>query len=137
MKVYRSKIGWEIWIPALLIVWSTAFPILQATPKYGLIVPCVITAALALVIMSTRYTISDTTLRIRSALIIDAKVDIRNIQRIRKTLNPISSPAAALIGRIQVYCTDGSSIIISPVRKKEFLDDLLKVNGSIDVKGAL
>lgn len=137
MKVYRSKIGWEIWIPALMIVWSTAFPILQAKPKYGVIVPALITIALIFVILSTRYIITENTLRIRCTFIIDIKLDIRNINRIRKTFNPISSPAAAVIGRIEIFTKDGSSVIISPVKKEEFLTELLAVNSNIDTKDAL
>lgn len=60
------------------------------------------------------------------------EIDILSIKRIYKTNNPLSSPALSL-GRIAVVYNKYDEVLISPKLKKEFVDELLKINPNIVV----
>lgn len=132
MKVYRSRFGWEIWLPVLLII-AAQIPFMVAKKIWiGLFILAIVTCFIALLISSIKYVIDDNFLVIRSLIAINnQKIDIRSIYRIRKTNNPISAPAASLLGRIEVYYNNGNSVIISPQHKKQFITALTEINKSI------
>jgi hypothetical protein len=61
------------------------------------------------------------------------KIDIHSIKRIYKTNNPLSSPALSL-DRIAVVYNTYDEVLISPKLKKEFVEELLKINPTIIVE---
>ena len=61
------------------------------------------------------------------------KIDIHSIKRIYKTNNPLSSPALSL-DRIAIVYNTYDEVLISPKLKKEFVEDLLKINPTISVE---
>ena len=129
MKVYRSRIGWEIWVPVVLlftwIVYQTdgAWPILLALVLAG--------SFILIMVLRTRYVISGEMLIVKCWPVINLEIDIKSIHRIRRTWNPLSSPAASYIGRIEVHYDRGKSCIISPKDRHGFIADLLERNKSI------
>lgn len=129
MKVYRSRIGWEIWGPVFLlfafIVYQTgaAWPILIALFLTGLF--------LVTMVVRTRYVISGEILSVKCWPVFSLEIEIRSIHRIRKTWSPLSSPAASYIGRIEVHYDTGKSCIISPKDRQGFIKALLERNKSI------
>ena len=132
MRVYRSRIGWEIWIPVMFIIGFEAYLFISNEVWHGLVLLALFSSAMVALIIKTRYIISDDNkLNVKCWFIIDLDIDIKSIHRIRKTYNPLSSPAAALIGRIEVFYDTGKSIIISPKNRKVFIADLLSRNQSI------
>ena len=132
MKVYHSRIGWEIWIPVLLIIGAEAYIFISNRIWPGLIILALLSAAMVTMLIKTRYTISDDNkLNVKCWFMIDLDIDIKSIHRIRKTNNIIASPAAAWIGRIEVFYDTGKSTIISPKHRKEFIADLVARNKSI------
>ncbi len=60
-------------------------------------------------------------------------IDIKTIKEISETNNPISAPATSL-DRIEIKYGKNRSIIISPKKKEEFIDDLIKINPAIAIK---
>lgn len=86
---------------------------------------------MATMIFKTRYVISGDKLLVKCWPVINLEIDIESIHRIRKTWNPLSSPAASYLGRIEVNYGAGKSCIISPKDKHKFIEDLLKKNRSI------
>ena len=58
------------------------------------------------------------------------KVEIQSIKRIYKTRNPLSSPALSL-DRIAIVYNKYDEVLISPKDKKEFIEELLKINPDI------
>jgi hypothetical protein len=74
--------------------------------------------------------VQDTVLRVQSSFIVNKKVDIKTITKIKDTYNPISSPAAS-IDRMQVYYGNGSSVVISPKDKNGFVAHLQQINPDI------
>ena len=61
------------------------------------------------------------------------KVEIKSIKRIYKTRNPLSSPALSL-DRIAIVYNKYDEVLISPKNKKEFVEELLKINPDIVVE---
>lgn len=129
MKVYRSRIGWEIWGPAILLF---GFIIYKTNGLWVVwLILAVIAFFIAMMVIRTRYIISGDKLSVQCWPVIDFEIDIKSIHRIRTTWNPLSSPAASYIGRIEVHYASGKSCIISPKDKAGFIEELLKRNQSI------
>jgi hypothetical protein len=60
-------------------------------------------------------------------------IDIHQIKRIEETNSPLSSPAASF-DRIEITYNKFDSVIISPKEKLGFIQDILQINPSIEVK---
>lgn len=84
----------------------------------------------------TKYTIDGSNLIVRSGCQ-RMIVPIAEITNIRRSRNVLASPALSL-DRIEiVFSSPADSVLISPCRKKDFLNDLKAVNPNIDVSKAL
>lgn len=136
MKEFRSKVGYGILIPVLiLLVGITLFPIINGAPivatltMLGIMVP---TIAFTLhIFFRTTYRINDNNeLVIKCGFLYNSTVDISAIKSISRTRNPISSPAASL-DRIELKYGKWDSVIISPNDKTGFVNELLKINPDI------
>ncbi len=85
--------------------------------------------------ISTRYAIVEGVLRIKNMGVIAAKIDIASILSVKRSYNPISSPAISL-KRLEVkYISDEGvkSVLISPVREFQFVEQLKKINPDIAI----
>lgn len=81
---------------------------------------------------TTFYVITDTKLVIRSAFI-HINIPVYDIQSIQKITNILSSPALSL-DRLKIVYDSEKSVLISPKNRGEFLEELLKLNPSIEVE---
>lgn len=128
MKTYRSKIDW--WL-ILLILGIFGYPIVEGvlTNQYGLSITMIsILMIMFWMFSKIKYVIEGTMLKVWWV-----KIDIHTIKRIYKTNNPLSSPALSL-DRIAIVYNKYDEVLISPKLKKEFVDELLKINPSIIVE---
>lgn len=83
------------------------------------------------IFFSTTYRINTKNeLLIKCGFLFKTVVDISKIKSIRRTRNPISSPAASL-DRIELKYGKWDSVIISPKDKIKFVNELLKINPNI------
>ncbi|WP_051220698.1 PH domain-containing protein [Flavobacterium filum] len=127
MKTYRSKIDW--WL-ILLILGIFGYPIVEGvlTKQYGLSITMIsILFFMFWMFSKIKYIIEGTMLKVWWI-----KIDIHSIKRIYKTNNPLSSPALSL-DRIAIVYNTYDEVLISPKLKKEFVDDLLKINPTIQI----
>ncbi|WP_415060445.1 PH domain-containing protein [Flavobacterium sp.] len=127
MKTYRSKIDW--WL-ILLILGIFGYPIVEGvlTKQYGLSITMIsILFFMFWMFSKIKYIIEGTMLKVWWI-----KIDIHSIKRIYKTNNPLSSPALSL-DRIAIVYNKYDEVLISPKLKKEFVDDLLKINPTIQI----
>jgi hypothetical protein len=133
MKNIPARIGWELILPIFLII---LLPI-SLDVKNGnwevILVPCAIFGAILLLMLTIRYKIDDEFLYVKNSIFGTTKIKVNDIYKIEKTGNLISSPAPSIIGRVEIYFTNGS-IIISPENFSDFENDLLKINPNITVK---
>lgn len=128
MKTFRSKIDW--WL-ILIIVGIFSYPIVEgiSTKQYGLSITMIsILMIMFWMFSKIKYVIEETMLKVWWV-----KIDIHSIKRVYKTNNPLSSPALSL-DRIAIVYNKYDEVLISPKLKKEFVDELLKINPSIIVE---
>jgi len=136
MTVYRSKIGLELAIP-LTILFGGIFAIFIVNGIWqGLFAPAGAAAFVAYVFLSTRYTIHNDLLHVKSGFLYSSSFPVASITSVRSTRNPMSSPAASL-DRLEVQYDKSGFVLVSPAEKQKFLNHLLSINPQIriDVPG--
>ncbi|MCT4191518.1 PH domain-containing protein [Elizabethkingia anophelis] len=130
MKNIPVKIGWET---IILIAVPLLFPLYFVfTDKdyipLAILIPAII--FVSILIMGISYRIIGNELIIRNSIFGSTRIPISDIKSIKKTKNPISSPAPSILGRIEIIYKNGS-IIISPKDFDLFKNELLKINPNI------
>lgn len=75
-------------------------------------------------LQTTTYTLTDRELLVRSGPF-HWNISLRQITSVKPTRSPLSSPALSL-DRLRIERSDGSAIMISPERRRQFLDDLTR-----------
>ena len=128
-SVYRSEI--DQWLLIVFRVSSVAC-LLAVIPLFyfGLSMSSLLilpTLALGVglpwwILSTTTYTLTDRELAVRSGPF-HWHIPLRQITAVKPTKNPMSSPALSL-DRLLIEHSDGSQIMISPERRRQFLDDL-------------
>ena len=127
-KVYRSKVDtWLLVILAaamLIGLFSTVSALVASGwQAWWAVLPLLLAVGLsAWVLASTRYSLSDDLLLIKSGPF-TWRVDVNEIHRIVATKNPLSSPALSL-DRLRIEYGNGKRIMISPEDRDGFLSDL-------------
>ena len=132
-KVYKSKIGFELVIPILLVVIFSFYNIIVEQKISGILILIFILAFISYIFLSIKYTIIDKNLNIKGGFLVNENIDIAKINKIEKSFNILASPAASL-DRIEIKYGNGNSILISPKHKSEFISDLKKINPNIEIK---
>ena len=139
MKVFKSKIGYGILIPILLLLFGIAsIPVLAGAPVKVLFTMSVIMIPIIAftfhIFFSTSYSItSNNQLLIKCGFLYRKLVDIDSIKSIEKTTSALASPAASM-DRIELKFGKWDSVIVSPEDKQEFVQALLDINPSIEHK---
>lgn len=131
MKVFKSKIDW--WFGLLLV-----YPIFMSVKSMllgewvGLLGLSIVIVLILFFSKTTRYIINDNQLIVKSTWVVYERIDISKITKIEKTNSILSSPALSL-DRIRIRYNKYDEVLISPKVKKEFVDELLKVNPTIEI----
>jgi PP-loop superfamily ATP-utilizing enzyme len=131
MKVFKSKIDW--WFGLILV-----YPIFMSIKNIledewiGLIGLAVVVGLILVFSKTTRYIIKENQLIIKSTWIVNEKIDISKITKIEKSNSVLSSPALSL-DRIRIRYNKFDEVLISPKEKKEFINEVLKINPKIEV----
>jgi hypothetical protein len=128
MKIYKSKVDW--WL-IILIGCVFGYPIIDGilTNEYFLSAIFAFVLVLFFLLSKTiRYRIEGENL-----MIWNTKIEIKSIRKIYRTNNPLSSPALSL-DRLAIVYNKFDEILISPKERDEFIDELLKINPSIEIQ---
>ena len=80
-----------------------------------------------------RYIISGEKLYLKMWFIPNGSKDIKDIVSIKRSYNPLSSPAGSLKRLSINFASSSISWLISPVREKEFIEALRTISPKIDV----
>ncbi|MDO4225365.1 MAG: PH domain-containing protein [Bergeyella zoohelcum] len=121
MKEYRTKIGLELVIFLAVIfisMWNWWYIFL---------------IFIISLFLYSKYIIKDNDLIINILGFKYCVIKINEIISIEETNNPISSPASSL-DRLKIKYGKGDFVIISPIKKLDFIKELQKINPNIDVK---
>lgn len=131
--VYRSKVDW--WLGLILLVsvgamiWATLEPIVNGRGvDWVITISMVLTLVIVLPLFFIKYVLYPDHLFVSCGFYIKARISYESICRMKETRNPLSS-AAMSVDRIQIdYVENGvhRMVLISPVRKKEFMEQVEK-----------
>lgn len=132
--VYKSKIGLELALPLNIVLGGTLVMAMfshKAWPVFLIIGPLL--AFIWYMFLSMKYSINGNQLAITCGFLFNRKLEISSITKIIETNNPLSSPAASL-DRLDIRFNKSGSVLISPKEKQAFIDHLLSINPTIEVK---
>lgn len=133
-KVYKSKIGLELVIPLIIVFGAILFLAVTEEPNFvGFGILLLVMIFVIHMFMTTNYTIDGDSLKIKCGFFFNETIDIKTIKKISETNNALSSPATSL-DRIEINYGKFDSVIISPKLKKEFIDEIIAINSSVEVK---
>ena len=128
---YRTKIDWWLGIllggTMVLMLYIVIEPLIHGEGiQLGMTIVSVITLLIVLPLFFIKYTFYSTHLLISCGIYGKERVEYHLIRQMKETKNPISSAAMSL-DRLQIdYMEKGyhQTVLISPVRKKEFIEKL-------------
>ena len=133
MKNIPVRIGWELLLFILLVMVCTCYQELMTQNWKALILPSIIFGLVLALCFSIKYKLDNEFFHIKNSVFGTTKINIKEISKIEKTWNMLSSPAPGIFGRVEVYFNH-NSIVISPKNFREFKAELLKINPNIIVK---
>ena len=134
-QVFRSKVGLELLAP-LVIIMTTVVVLLMMAGAYSwsiLIIPVLTTVFIAHMFLTTYYTVEGDVLQVRCGFLMNMKISIATITRIKETSDPTSAPATSL-DRLRIEYGKGKTVLISPKEKQAFIDCILSLNDEVEVK---
>ena len=132
MKVYKSKIGIELVIPiSVLFSWLIYTSVIEKK-WMGLFIIILTSVFICYIFLSIKYTIEKENLNIKCCFLINRNIDIETIRKVSETYNPLSSPAGS-IDRLEIVYNTFDNILISPKDKKTFIENLKRINPSIEI----
>ena len=133
-KVFRSRISVLLIIFTLAIFIPVSIPVFQYKEYQVFYYLGAILLFMALIFTGMRYVILDGKLYVKMWFIPNGSVNIADIISVQRSYNPLSSPAASL-KRLHIKIVNNSfGWLISPVREKEFIEELKAVNPDIYVR---
>ncbi|MDR2910193.1 MAG: PH domain-containing protein [Bacteroidales bacterium] len=126
-KTFRSRIS----VLITLFILATSMPIFT----YGFQITYSIGGVLLFIVIiltGIRYVISDGKLYSKMWFIPWGSIKIEDIVSVKRSYNPLSSPAASL-KRLCIGFGNGKFGLISPVREDEFIETLKTINPNIEI----
>ena len=132
MKIFKSKIDW--WFGLILVY--PIFLSIKAMVEGEWLGLLGLVAAIGFILFlskTTQYIINENQLIVKSTWIVNERIDISKITKVEKSNSILSSPALSL-DRLLVRYNKYDEVLISPKEKKEFIDELLKINPTIEIK---
>lgn len=130
MKIYKSKISSGLLIFIYSIIGIDALVMIFLKNWIAISILFLLSLFILHIFRNTWYRIEGNLLQIKSGFIYRSTIDIGTIKRISSTRSFFSAPALSL-DRIEVLYNKFDSVLISPENKEEFVDELKKINPSI------
>lgn len=133
IKKYSSKV--DLW---LIVLCFLTFAIPVSALLYDKLLPeaaiwFVVALGLIYSFSRTYYQIDGNLLRIKGGFFYYKTININLIRRVSETNDLISAPALS-IDRLEIMYNKYDSVLVSPKRKREFIEHLKKVNNAIEVR---
>jgi hypothetical protein len=128
---FPSKKDWWIYPVFLGVIIAVFTPLVMDKDLSSIWTGIPITLLLIWIWFTTYYVIQENSLIVRSAFI-HKIIPIHDIKSIRKTFNPLSSPALSL-NRLEIQYGTYNRVLISPENREQFLEELVKLNPSIRI----
>ncbi|MGE7603522.1 PH domain-containing protein [Peribacillus sp. NPDC097675] len=126
---FQSKKDWWTYPVFLGIVIAVFIPLFMDQDLTSLYIGVPVAGLILWIWFTTYYVIENNSLVVRSAFI-HKTIPVYEIKSIKRTFNPLSSPALSL-DRLEIIYGTGKMVLISPDNRDKFLDELEKLNQSI------
>lgn len=132
MKIFKSKIDW--WFGLILVypIFLSITALLEGE-WIGLLGLTGVVGFILILSKTTQYIINENQLIVKSTSVVNERIDISKITKVEKSNSILSSPALSL-DRLLVRYNKYDEVLISPKEKKEFIEELLKINPAIEIK---
>jgi len=135
LKVYPAKVSYGLLLFVFLIFYGPLIPdIINGTFSLNTVlfvgVLTLIFALISYLFLGTRYTIEDNMLKIKCGWISYQPIDINEIKEISKTKNIMASPAPSF-DRVEIKYGKFGEVLVSPIDKFSFANDLIIINPNI------
>lgn len=131
MKKFNSKVDAWIFLVLSFPIFISLYSIIGGDyTGYFVLIGFIIFAVL--LFKTTIYSIDENNLIVKSLFIVNQKIEISTIRKIEKSNSILSSPALSL-DRIVVKFNKYDEIYLSPKLKELFVEELLKVNPTIEI----
>ena len=133
--IYYSKVSYTLLIVVFLVFFGPLVPMFISKGFTGnttlLFLAVIILFGIILhTFFNTTYKIEKEKLHIKSGFFKYNPVNIREMKKVSKSSNVISSPAASF-DRIEITYGKFEELIISPKHKTKFVENLQKINPEI------
>ena len=135
-KVFRSRISVLLGASILAVLIPCTIPMIKQMIIPGLWIMGGVLVFTIFLFSGIRYIISEDRLYIKIWIISCRSVEIGDIVSVKRSYNPLSSPAASL-KRLRINLNGKAKfldMLISPVREQEFIEELKAINPNISVR---
>jgi hypothetical protein len=132
-KIYRSKIDLVLLLPVTVLLLALfVYSLVEGSLLITLVVVSVV-AFLLYVCLTTFYEFTkDKKLKVHSGFLYNREIHINSIRKIKPARDHSASPALSQ-DRLEIVFNRYGSVLISPEHKKEFIEELTKINPRIEV----
>ncbi len=131
MTRYPSKLGIGLTVFVLAILGGSSIFMILDEAWLAVGINILVILLMYILYKQTHYTVEGTLLKIKGSVLTNQEISIKEISKIKETNTLISAPAFSM-DRLEIKYTNGFTII-SPVKKAEFIKQLLTINPKIEV----
>lgn len=131
--IYYSKIDLWLVIVLLLGLSPAILPLFWDFDWISFLIDVAVVVFLVEMFRHTKYVIDGDQLIVKTGFLLSESCDIHQILSVKRTRTFLSAPALSL-DRLRIDVKGGKLFVISPRRKKEFVEHLLKINPEIIVE---
>lgn len=133
IKRIRSSISPGLVIIPVIVLLAVAFLSIKSGEWIAIMIVAPVFLFMLYTFFNTWYEIDEDVLKIRSGFFKYPSVDIKTIEKIHYTSNPLASPAASF-KRLEIKYGNSQYVILSPKDRDSFVELLLNINPNIQVK---
>ena len=133
-RIYKSKVGWMFHLSLIILIVCMLFVFIKGASVAMMITILLATLLVIHILLNTWYKITPGgELIAHCSIFPEKRIAISDITALEATVMPVSSYALSL-DRIIVYKGEQVWLLISPVNKKDFVNQLRKINPDIQIK---
>ncbi len=134
-KVFRSRISLVLVVFIAACILPALVPMIRSgnisNPGFYTLIGVLL--MIVFIFGGIHYVIVNEKLMVKICGIPYVKINVSEIVSVKRSYNPLSSPASSL-KRLSVEFKKGRLCLISPVREKEFLKTLKEINPKINIR---
>jgi hypothetical protein len=132
-KIYRSRIDLVLLLPVTaLLLALLIYSLVEGSLLISLAI-VVIVVFLLYVCLTTFYEFTkDKKLKVHSGFLYNREIHINSIRKIKSARNHSASPALSH-DRLEIFFNRYGRVLVSPEHRKEFIEELTRINPRIEV----